>query len=920
MKKWLVPYSLFIYWCLSALGLSAQPGNNWYFGKKAAISFATSPPTNLFNSQMYTLEGCSSISDAAGQLLFYTNGELVYNRNHQVMANGSGLLGHRSSSSAALIVKKPGNDPLYYIFTSDAAENEYSNGYRYSVVDMNLNGGLGDVVTKNVLLYAKCSEKLAAVRHGNGVDIWIITRDYVGNAYRVYLLGCNGVSDNAVVSNVGLSTDQPTSLRVGALKASPNGTLLANIPYYTGWELFQFNNTTGSISNPIHFNIALRGCFFGLQFSPDSKLLYLSNECGFNNESFLYQYKTDVYDSLTIASSRYLVDSSQLQKGDMQMGPDGKIYVPNQDDPSLNVINNPNQYGPGCNFAYKAINLGPNHLAARCLPNYLLDDIINPNIDFSFASADCRTVTFSGTTALPPNISWHWDFGDGNTDTGQVATHTYLNSGNFAVTLHAENNTICGAVATIVKYIILVQDSPVAKFGLRNVCGSRSVQFLDSSAIPLPGSITAWQWKFGDGDSANAQNPQHVYANAGTYRVQLKVTSGGLCPKTDTVSQWINIFSLPVTPQWLARDSFICGSKPLLLIAGTGYASYAWQNGSTDSAIMVTLPGDYIVSAIDFCGNTITDTITVQLKQPPTIALGNDTTICSGKPLLLNAGNAFVQYQWNTGNTAALQLANQAGMYSISATDQYGCMAKDTLQVLQVLPSPLVSLNKTAVRCVGQNDVLQAGGGYASYLWQNGSTDSLITITNTGLYTVTVGNNTICFTTDSVRILTLAKPPSNFLPADSSLCDTETLTLGTAIPINAYTWSNGANTPTINIQAPTTVWLQVTDKNNCVGRDTVTVLSIKCTPQLYVPVAFTPNGDGLNDHLRPVARGLFKSYVFTIFNRYGQRLFQSTEPNKGWDGLYGGQPQNRGAYIWQCTYQGKEGPVKTEKGSFLLLR
>jgi gliding motility-associated-like protein len=116
------------------------------------------------------------------------------------------------------------------------------------------------------------------------------------------------------------------------------------------------------------------------------------------------------------------------------------------------------------------------------------------------------------------------------------------------------------------------------------------------------------------------------------------------------------------------------------------------------------------------------------------------------------------------------------------------------------------------------------------------------------------------------------------------------------------------------------VWLQVVDNNNCLGRDTITVQSIKCIPQLYVPLAFTPGGDGRNDQFRPIAQGIFKSYVFTVFNRYGQRLFQSNELNKGWDGTYGNQPQNRGAYIWQCTYQGKEGPVKTEKGSFLLLR
>jgi hypothetical protein len=234
MKQYILAYSLLLFWCFCTVSLTAQTGNNWYFGNQAAISFNTSPPTVLYNSQMSTIEGSSSISNGAGQLLFYTNGVVVYNSNHQVMANGTGLLGHRSATNAALIIKKPGNDPLYYIFTSDAAENSYNNGYRYSIVDMSLNGGLGEVVTKNVLLYAKCSEKLTAVKHGNGVDVWIVTKDYLGNAYRVYLLTCGGLVSNPVLSNAGLPTLAANTLRVGALKASPDGTMLATIHYFSG--------------------------------------------------------------------------------------------------------------------------------------------------------------------------------------------------------------------------------------------------------------------------------------------------------------------------------------------------------------------------------------------------------------------------------------------------------------------------------------------------------------------------------------------------------------------------------------------------------------------------------------------------------------------------------------------------------------
>src|SRR5258705_5909 len=128
----------------------AQQGNNWYFGWNAGLSFSTSPPTRLLNGALYTDYGNSSISDSTGQLLFYTDGKTVYNRLHQVMSNGTGLLGNIS----VVIVPMPGSKTVYYIFTAYITETGVNEGYRYSIVDMSLAGGLGAVTTKNVLIYA----------------------------------------------------------------------------------------------------------------------------------------------------------------------------------------------------------------------------------------------------------------------------------------------------------------------------------------------------------------------------------------------------------------------------------------------------------------------------------------------------------------------------------------------------------------------------------------------------------------------------------------------------------------------------------------------------------------------------------------------------------------------------------------------
>ena len=128
--------------------------NNWYFGNHAAISFNSGSPVALTNSAMQTNEGCATLSDASGQLLFYTDGSTVYDRNHQVMPNGTGLMGHESTTQSGTIVPLPGSTNLFYVFTLDQMATP--NGYRYSIVDLNLNGGLGAVTsTKNILIYLR---------------------------------------------------------------------------------------------------------------------------------------------------------------------------------------------------------------------------------------------------------------------------------------------------------------------------------------------------------------------------------------------------------------------------------------------------------------------------------------------------------------------------------------------------------------------------------------------------------------------------------------------------------------------------------------------------------------------------------------------------------------------------------------------
>ena len=143
-----------------------KEASNWYFGDRAGIRFNNDGTvTELTNGKLSTIEGCTTISDANGNLLFYTDGVTVWNRNHNAMPNGFGLFGDPSSTQSAIVVPQPNNPNLYYIFTVDTSvnQNDPNYGFNYSVVDMTLNVGLGNVTTKNSNLLPVSSEKVTAV-------------------------------------------------------------------------------------------------------------------------------------------------------------------------------------------------------------------------------------------------------------------------------------------------------------------------------------------------------------------------------------------------------------------------------------------------------------------------------------------------------------------------------------------------------------------------------------------------------------------------------------------------------------------------------------------------------------------------------------------------------------------------------------
>ena len=160
--------------------------NHWYFGNGAGLDFSSGTPVAVTDGKLHTSEGSAVMSDTAGNLLFYTDGDTIWNKNHLPMSNGTGLFGcgnYGSTAQAALIIPKPQNDSIFYIFTNDCFENQGVKGFRYSIVNIYLDNGLGSVISKNNLLFSPSTEALAATRDSSGNGYWIMTHGYNTNNF-----------------------------------------------------------------------------------------------------------------------------------------------------------------------------------------------------------------------------------------------------------------------------------------------------------------------------------------------------------------------------------------------------------------------------------------------------------------------------------------------------------------------------------------------------------------------------------------------------------------------------------------------------------------------------------------------------------------------------------------------------------------
>lgn len=429
-----IKYILF-FLLVSVSAFCQGEASNWYFGDYAGISFSTGAPVALTDMPMtgnnlMSEEGCTSISDSSGTLLFYTNGTRVWDRNHNVMANGTNLHGNQSSSQSAIIVPKPGSVTNYYIFTVDE-HNSNTFGLQYSEVDMTLNSGLGDLISTNTQLLDHCTEKITAVKSFDCSEIWVIAYSSVNgqvkgsyNTFFSYKISAAGVQPNPIQSTMtvgGINDGR------GYLKVSADGTKLAIAHQGAAGNnlyLYDFNKQTGVVNDELYLDMSdpsdpnNNGNTqpYGIEFSLSTNKLYVTSSTP-AAQTYLWQF-----DLLTNAVTLVSYQDNGF-RGALQMGPDGKIYRAlsvDYDNGSryLGVIDNPEADGIACNYQHDAIDLDPNNEGRKSrqgLPPFIQSlflstiDIISPGSAGLDTDLDlCFGDTYRLTGPIITGATYNW--------------------------------------------------------------------------------------------------------------------------------------------------------------------------------------------------------------------------------------------------------------------------------------------------------------------------------------------------------------------------------------------------------------------------------------------------------------------------------------------------------------------------------
>ncbi|PQJ74639.1 T9SS type B sorting domain-containing protein [Polaribacter gangjinensis] len=883
---------------------SQNETKNWYFGNKAAIKFENGRVINLDDSEMDAPANSTSISDEEGNLLFYSDGATVWNRNHEIMENGSGLFGENTLLQSTIIIPKPRDKNSYYLIYARQVVSQnlqQAIGIYYAEINFSTTFPLGRVTEKNISLsYNSPSEKITAVHHKDGERFWLVTVEGLDNdiskskkIFKVFQIDTNGLNR--------VPKETPVSFEIenlGTMKLSPSGKKLLITSNTENNSLrylheYNFDTETGNLTFVTHFPLENTFAVWpskGIEFSPNEKFIYISYSNGARNG--IIQYQLEDIEDFDEARS-FLYSSNAIKINGLQIGNDQKIYVALDDEADghdyLGVIENPNEKGFLANYKHNAIRLSPN-TSKRGLPNfiqsYFASKIITENVcyidEFSFYAE-----------SFAPISGISWDFGDGNTSTEINTKHTYNSPGTYIVTailsVANKNITVTKLVRAFELPIILPNQELVecdedldglTTFNLENIRdkilrrgATENIDYYLSlndistdTKIPNPENFQ------------NTISNQQIFIKAtnengcfeiGSFTIRTRFVQLGniptifVCENSDGISGnakgQFNILNLEshIRSQLTIPANSRLSFYPTFENAQTSTNNYTGLFSETSKTIYLK-----IVEADQSCGGIKAFQIVVNSE--PIINLQEEYTICfdpSLKPPIVLFGDiSNERFEWRNSNGVIIRSTRN---FVLSAVGEFSLTVYKTENNLECS-------NTKTFRVVNPNPP------EFSEILVNTEDE-----TNNIIDVLINGNSNYEFSLDNI----------NFSGNG-----------------NSYTFSNvAAGLQTIFVR----------DVNSCEQQIQRTVSVIGYNKY------FTPNGDGINDfwNIKGLDSNSFKSINVSIFDRYGKVIHSITDfTSLGWDGSFNGKNLPENNYWFKSEIIDKNDNLIKKSGNFSLIR
>lgn len=870
-------YLCFLIFFGGTLGTFAQgETSNWYFGNGAGIRFNNDGSVVPLNDgRLSTFEGCTSISDAIGNLLLYTDGITVYDRNHNIMQNGNGLHGDPSSTQSAIVVQKPQDPNILYIFTVDTStfEEDPDRGLNYSEVDMTLNGGLGGITRKNINLMPDCSEKISAVvKNCQDESIWVVTLGTENgeiapyNTYHAFEVSATGVNPTAVKSKFDdLEVVDPR----GYLKFSSDGSKLASANSSSGLFLYDFDATTGMVSNQDSIAVSAPNKFpYGIEFAPNQRFLYVhtSNNAPAPEEgvhsSSLLQYDLT---APNIEASEIEIDRRPIYRGALQLGQNGKIYRTIAENylkgtSYLGVIDNPNALGDAADYRHNAVFLGADQ-STQGLPPFIqsfFDRVaIIKNADGTTSTSEtiCFGEDFALEADLVPNATYIWEKdgsplpNSGNTLTVRGAD--LPDSGRYSLEIIPSDPSECPIIGEAFILVNPLPDNPPLFLAqceiVLNATPDGLTSFNLEQAIFNPDYSYTFYETLSD-LSADIPIPNAIgYENTTAYNqtIYYKAIDSEGCENTGTLDLEVRSIVINSGDEQVfytcdedSSDGFLEGFFDLNAVQNQEYPSsnvVFYANQEDASLEQNPISGNYFTGSTQIfarieTGNECQDIDLISLVVNPTPAFEFETrlTWCTdGPPLTVQAPGGFDLYQWyrveganltDIGNQQEIQVSG-LGLFILEVGYQYitpeGIFECFDSKEFEVIPSNIASIQHVDVTDLTNNNLVE------------------VFVTGDGDYE---------YSLDGV---------------------------------------NYQDAPLFENVEPGFATLQVRDKNGCgIAEQLVSVIGY--------PKFFTPNGDNVNDTWQII--GINTEYqaesLISIYDRYGKLMAMVSPKTEGWNGTF----------------------------------